>query len=157
MTTYQIVNDILRLVIPATCIVIGWLVVSNQQDKRERRKEIRDLVEEVTKIILIVREDVLEYFGEKNNDPTGPLADKIKLNLLLISQYLFLMKSAGLNIKVSQELIALRKTATGGFFETVDFKKQLENPQWLGNLRSESVELILAIQKAYFRQFKVKP
>lgn len=156
ITTYQIANDILRIAIPAGIVVVGWWIVSSQTDKRERRKEIRAIVEDLRKTILEIREDTVEYYGTENKISVGSLSDKIKLNFLLVSQYLLLLKNAGMVLNVSAELIALRKTATGGFFESKDFHKQTENPKWLSSLCSESVELILAIEKAYFRSFPVK-
>jgi hypothetical protein len=155
-TAYQIANDVLRIAIPAAIVVIGWWIVSNQNDKRERRKEIRSIVDELKEIILEIRADTIEYYSERNSEATGSLSDKIKLNFLLVSQYLLLLRNAGMAINVSAELIALRKTATGGYFENAQFRKQGENPKWLSGLCSESVELILAIEKAYFRSFPVK-
>lgn len=148
--------EILKLMVPALIVAVGWFVVSRQNDHRERRKEIRSLIDDLKDIILEVKNSVETYYSSPDSESVGRLSASIKLNLLLVSQYLFVLREAGLGIDATSELIALRKTATGNHFESAAFRKQLNDPYWFTNLNSQVAELILLLEKRYFTQFRLR-
>lgn len=44
-------------------LIIGWHVISRGNDRRERRKEVRALLNEIRSAILKVEEEAYEYYG----------------------------------------------------------------------------------------------
>lgn len=149
--------EISKLIVPIAFICIGWFVVSAQNDKRERRKEIRSLIDEVKDLCEDLRNEVLVYYSYENKKYSCAESRNIKLKFLLISEYVILLKSAGLLIDPTDEVIALRKLCIGGNFETRKFKDRVDKEgQFYAEVDAAFSELMMLFDKRYFSQFSVR-
>lgn len=144
---------ILQISVPALMIAAGWYVVHQNALRIERRKEAREFVEYIEKLIDEIYEDVTDYFLN-GNCHIGQKSASIKANFQLVSHYLFILKGLGLDPKCGSLLTRLRKISTGGFFETKNFKKQVEIPGWDAELAESSAQIKLAIRQSYYRWTK---
>lgn len=131
-------------------IVAGWFVVYNNSLKIEKRKEAREFVQDIEILIDKIYVDVISYYtnGEEH---IGPDTSLIKSNFLLISHYLFVLKSLGLNPNCSQYLTQFRRSSTGGFFETKEFKNQCNVPGWDSEIANSASQLKLSLRICYYK------
>ena len=130
-------------------IAAGWYVVYRNSLKIEARKEAREFVDHLDGVIDSLHRSIIRYYCE-NEQHTGDLSSSIKAEFLLISHYLFLLKGLGINFTGGALLTNYRKAATGMFFETVEFKKQRDIPNWEAEVASLAAQLKLALRRAYF-------
>lgn len=116
--------EIARLVIPSVLVIIGWLVVFNQQKKnnfnQEFRKEIKEKLDELHEDIRQLRQDCIDYYVAEAPRPDLPvvirvLTDDIREKSVTLSKSI--MDQNGLN-GVYDTLSELVNSATGGVFET---------------------------------------
>lgn len=146
----------IKLMLPFAVIVVGWFVASNLQDNRERRKEIRSLVDETKRCIQDSYKLTLEYYSKSNKTPINSLSSQIKFQNMLISQYFIVLNQAGLKTGGSTEIIQYHKMSTGDVFETSDFRTRIDDIEWKSGLTSSAYELLILLEKRYFSQFKLK-
>lgn len=154
--TSAITIELIKIALPFLAAVAGWFVASRFQDKRERRKEIRSIIEEAKKCIEKSFRLTLEYYSSSNKSPISSLSAEIKFNNMLISQYFIILNSAGLKTGGSAEIIAFQKLSTGDVFETKNYRNRINNPDWKAEITAASHELMFLLEKRYFDQFKIR-
>lgn len=139
----------LQIAVPAIIIIAGWFVIYNNSLKIESRKEARDFVDKIENLIDSLQHDINQYYSVNENH-IGNYSSNIKAKFLLLSHYLFILKSLGINFRGSRLLTEFKKSATGGYFETQDFRKQAEIPGWEADLASLAAQIKLALRRSYF-------
>lgn len=140
---------VLQILVPASLIVAGWVVVFNNAKKIEARKEARDFCQNLVEFVDRLSLNVIDYY-KHNDQHIGPKSSKIKADFLLLSHYLFLLEGLGIKFKGSSTLNEFRKSSTGGYFETRSFKKQCEIPGWDAEIAALSAKMKIAIYRDYF-------
>lgn len=147
--------EIIKIGLPFGAAVVGWFVASRFQDVRERRKEIRSLIDEAKELINQSHSLTMEYYSTKNKTPINQLSAQIKLKNMLISQYFLIISQAGMPIKSSDEIINFTKLSTGDVFETKDFIKRFNDKEWQSAFTAATNELWMLLDKRYFSLFKI--
>lgn len=137
--------------------MIGWIIVSRQHDRRERRKEIRDLI----KLIEVRVDDVLksatEYYALDGDDPKcQAIAFKMRYGISGIDPLQKRLKAAGLDVKVSSEIRAFRQAVTGGSFDSIVRKKNDTNGWAVAEAAASGFELVGKLEETYFAAFPAK-
>lgn len=96
-------------------IVIGWWIVSRQNDKRERRREIRELIKTLEQRLDEITESVAEYYSvDGNSAKATELAPRIKAHVATVRMIVDRISAAGLPVNVVEQSVLLRQAATGG-------------------------------------------
>jgi hypothetical protein len=142
---------------PLVLTMIGWAVVSSQHNKRERRKEIRDLIRLLEQRVDNILEHASEYYSLDGTDKKCPLLrSKIVSNFTALSQLLARLRSAGLLLGADVEFISFKQAVTGGQFESQARKKI--DASSITTLESATVgfAFVSKIENAYFKSFPVK-
>lgn len=143
--------EAIRIGIPAMLIIAGWVVLYRNSRKIESRKELRSLVQHVIDISCEIQKDAEFYYGKDNKSHSGLVTSRIKSNFLLLSKYLYVLRSLGLDLSDAEILNNYRKTVTGGHFETKDYKKQVAIPGWEIELAQNHAAFKIWLDQAYFR------
>lgn len=126
----------------------GWLVVYRNSLRIEARKDARDFLEQIESNIDSLQGNIVKYYVD-NEQHIGHLSAQIKADFQLLSQHMFILKGFGIKVYGSDILTQYRKSSTGGYFETVDFRKQRDIPGWDADLSSLSAQLKLALRRSY--------
>lgn len=150
MNTLPPVYYMLQITVPALLIITGWFVLYRNSVKIEKRKEVRDFVDQITDLIDKISIDSQIYYSSLNSDSIGNLSCTIKSNFLLLSHYLFIMKGLGVEFQNSDYLIGFKKITTGGYFETSSYLKQSDIPGWQADCANNAAQLKLSVRLAYF-------
>ena len=149
------IYEIARIAIPFGAAVAGWFVASTLQDKRERRKEIRSLIEDTKTLILDSYTLTLEYYSSKNKSPVNRLSAEIKYKNMMISQYLIIINQAGLPTGGYDNVVRYTQLSTGDCFENAQFKERRNDDKWRADLTAAAQELAVHLDKRYFDAFQL--
>ena len=145
--------------LPLVLTMVGWWVVSRQHDKRERRKEVRELIGNVEQRIGEVLDLALEYYAlDGSSAKCIGLASKINTKISSVSQLLARLKKAGFDHQSTKQFIAFKQALTGveAEFESAERKKQGSNGQVLNRSTSAGLSLLSLIEGTYFAAFPVR-
>lgn len=154
--TLSDISGFIKDALPFISVAVGWFVVSSFQDRRERRKEIRALIDESKEIIEEVYTLSISYYCRDNKEYIGELSQKIEFKLMMISQYLIVINQAGLKTGGSQELIDFNQIVSGDRFETSNYTERFDDHEWRSELSPASQELIMHLEKKYFSTFRMR-
>ena len=135
--------------IAATAVsVIGWIIVFRQAMFIKHRDDIKNIIDNAKITVDDIFELSKNYYLE-NDDHIGFASSDIKSRFLLLSHYILLLKSKGVDVKLSPYVISFRKAIMGDYFETLDFKKQMEIPDRRSDITNGRSELNFRIEKTY--------
>jgi hypothetical protein len=142
--------------LPLVLTIIGWLVVSRQNDKRERRKEIRELIKQIEQRVDTIIGATTQYYSLHGKDSKcAELSTKIRHNISALDPLRKRIELAGLRCKIVTEILAFKQKVTGGQFESVDRKKLPVNDPYLSEVATAGFELVDKFEKSYFSTFPV--
>ena len=147
--------EVVKLALPSLTVIAGWYIVSLQQNRRERRKEIREIISDIKAHVDFIVSNSVKYFKEKDDQEADAIAGNMKYDSIMISKALLLLSTAGLNVDCSEEMTDFRNSAMGEFFETSDRKKQLSDPSWIQDLGLNAGTLLDKIETSYFTYFRL--
>lgn len=143
--------------LPLALTMIGWVIVSRQHDRRERRKEIRDLIKLIEVRIDDVLKSATEYYALDGKDSKcQAIAFKIRYGINGLDPLQKRLKAAGLAVKISPEIIAFRQAVTGGSFESSVRKKSDANGSIVAEAAAAGFELVAKLEETYFAAFPAK-
>lgn len=142
-------------VIPFGLTIFGWFLLAKQADRRERRKDIRDLIDDVRDRLSQIEQRTAEYTHAKQTDAkVTVLAAQIKADIQAIPQLINGLIKAGLPFKRWDLLGALRQAATGGDFDTKDRKVGDSGRMMLVGVAA--TDLSVSLDDVYFDAFPIK-
>ncbi len=123
----------------AAVTIFGWFVVFRQSLILKSREDVRGLVDTAQSIVDEIYELSKKYYTD-NDDHIGFISSDIRSRFLLLSLYVSLINKKNAKYDVEHYVIQYRKAIMGGFFETTEFKRQMEIPDRradISNFRSE--------------------
>lgn len=129
--------------------VLGWIVVFRQTSIIKYRDDVKVIVQKSEDTVNRLF-DLAKYYYQENDEHIGFASADIRANFLLLSHYLILLRHFGLETKLESYVVAYRSAIMGGYFETTDFKKQLEIPDKRSDISNTKSELNFRINKSYF-------
>ena len=142
--------------LPLALTIVGWVVLSGQQDKRERRKEIRELVRMIESRVDKILELTTEYYGLAGSDPKcASLEQIIFQSFNAIRTIRGRLVSAGFRCNVDSEYLKFHQAATGGDFQSRSRLPNTENIEVIGPIAACGFTLVGKIDRAYFEKFSV--
>lgn len=68
MEASQIFWELVRVAVPSALVILGWRIVSEGNDKRETRKEIRAFLDRTISSAEKIRDNSIKYFTEMGVD-----------------------------------------------------------------------------------------
>lgn len=152
-TTFEYVTPYLPVIIT----ILGWWIVSRQNDRRERRKEVRELVKQAEQRVDAVLSLAMEFYALPGKDPRcAELAAKIRYNLGTLDPLRQRLDANGLKCDAVSEIIAFKQSITGGEFESQARKKLAQNSHFLVEAAATGFALIDKFERAYLLAFPVK-
>ncbi len=102
-------------------VIIGWMIVSKDNNKRELRKEIRAQVTEIGRMVDALVKEAAEYYCKPGSDPTTvTLALQIKRDLKRVSMAAQRLRAINAHFDVGDALTELRQHVSGGGFDSAE-------------------------------------
>ncbi|MCY1298749.1 hypothetical protein D9M68_753510 [compost metagenome] len=136
------------IVTPAL-VVIGWVIVNNQNNKREERKELRSALNEVISFIDGIENDAIAYHTEKREAFSSSDALLVKLNKLSLK----LAHSRLPEESYISSYIKFNESITWSNFMTNKFQRQSKNSDLVWDIRDASSDLKGHLETAFFTKF----
>lgn len=135
--------------IPSLVTIVGWMIVFRQTMMIKHREDIHNIVISTQKAVDEIYDLSIKYYGEENSSHMGFISSDIRAKFLVISYYLILLKEKGIKPQVNKYVIFYRTAVMGGYFETVDFKKQVEVPNRRSDISNGRSDLNFQLEKMY--------
>jgi hypothetical protein len=143
--------------LPVIITILGWWIVSRQNDRRERRKEVRELVRQAEQRVDSVLGHAMEFYSLPGKDPKcAELAAKIRYNLGTLDPLRQRLDANGLKCEAISEIIAFKQSITAEEFESQARKKLAQNSHLLVDAAATGFALIDKLERAYLQAFPVK-
>jgi isoleucyl-tRNA synthetase len=140
--------------LPLIFTIIGWWVVSRQNDKRERRKEIREQIKQFEqRIDAIIAATIQYYILDGKDAKCAELSTKMRYNISVLDPLRKRIELAGLNCDIVNETLAFKQAVTGDKFESASRKKLQANDPLLLEVANAGFELVDKFEKSYFSTF----
>lgn len=144
------VAQVFGQVISWLVIVIGWRFISRDNDRRERRKEVRALLTEIRSAILSVEAEAYEYWGMPATG-SEKVARKIKRDLKHLAGMVTTLKGLNPKFDLDNLLNKYRQDLTGSDFEGLVRPARPSNDGLFVEISQSAVELTSAMNE-FFRQ-----
>jgi hypothetical protein len=143
--------------LPLIFTMIGWWVVSRQNDKRERRKEIREQIKQFEQRVDAVIAATTQYYMLDGKDAKcAELSTKMRYNISVLDPLRKRIELAGLQCDIVIEILAFKQAVTGDKFESMSRKKLQANDPHLSEVTNAGFELVDKFEKSYFSCFPVR-
>lgn len=143
--------------VPWIVAIVGWYVVARQNELRERRKDIRELLNAVEQRVGGVCSDWLEFSGtEVNSREALELEAKIRFGVNSIQPLVLLINDAGLECNVTGNIVLFRQEVTGVDFESVTRKVSDFDPARFGMISLIGMDLVRSLELTYFATYPMK-
>ena len=133
--------------LPLLLVVIGWLVVNSQHNRRETRKEGRALIDAAKKLVQEIAKNAVAYHCDGKDDVAFDIKASLEALEIELERTPHFFKVSPLMYK----FVKFSEAVTGGQFESASREKlPVTAPLILDILRSRNV-LLSELE----RQFKV--
>ena len=131
-------------------------MVSRQNDKRERRKDVRELVVSLDQLLFDVLKNWQEYSSLDGDKPEALiLSARIKSQVSSVPQLLHRISLAGLKLNLDNELILLRQQVTGGDFDSKTRKATDFSEDRSSMISLASLSILRCVEERYFETYPV--
>jgi hypothetical protein len=131
------------LLAPAV-LVAGWYVVNQQNENRETRKEIKEIVDETIDLVNAIHKQARHYHLAFSRDIETE--ESLRYELQELERKLGLLRICGLGEVAA---VSLRRAITQQNFGTQEFITQAENAELLQGIGMEAQALNHAIVQGY--------
>ena len=140
--------------LPVAATVLGWIVVSRQNDVRVRRQEIRDFIDELRERCDNAVQAADTYWNTKADAAErASAAIKLKAAFPGMTRILKSAAAAGLQFEDWALVVEIRQAATGGTFDQKGRRPRAMDRERILDTALAVEDLIAAVDDAYFRQF----
>jgi hypothetical protein len=143
--------------LPLALTIVGWLVVSRQHDKRERRKELRELIKQIELRVDDALSLTTEYYAIDGKDARcDELGAKIRYKLNALGPLQTRVRTGGLDVKATDEIVEFKQSIMGGSFESKSRTKMVSGGAVIAEAAVAGFALVDKFEKAYFDTFKLR-
>ena len=109
----EILGSITTQVVTWALVVLGWVVVSGGNDKREQRKEIRTLINEISSDLNSLHTMCVNYYTSAPGGAEESLSIQIKTSIDAIEKKVNLLARQNRKFSITSKVVRLRRVATG--------------------------------------------
>lgn len=131
-------------------VVLGWLIVNWQNNKREERKELRSSLTDISKNIEGIEDSAITYHTSLAR--TLPLEKTINLNISRLSSKIRHLRFDSENVKLS--FIELKKSITLDNFETNRFAQQNSDSEITDSIRLACDKLKDSLEDEFSKHYR---
>ncbi|WP_157314881.1 hypothetical protein [Chitinibacter sp. GC72] len=154
---FDLYRSVIAPTIAIVLVVIGWLLVSRDNNRRELRKELRGISSEIGKLGEVLSEKCYQYFSSvEDEDKRYQLAFEIKTVLDKIETSFCGMSKINKNFKNEFLVLNLRGAVTNNqFFETANFKRLDARDQIHLNIKLKIKDIETHIDEVILRTYVI--
>ena len=138
-------------------VIAGWRIVSNDNNLREKRKELRADIGKVIDVVDALEIKAIKYYMLGVNDETRLLEVEIKRDLKVLEAKLTLLSASESRFQTANMQRDLQTTLTGGDFEQSNRQPRLHNDGKLIEISSSTRELISFVESTYIAKYTSVP
>lgn len=136
-------------------VVVGWLWVSKDNNKRESRKELRANLNEIRELVLTIEGAARTYFQKPPADEEGHrLGFQIKRDLQHLAGRLTSLKICDKTLVFDNEMAGYRSCITGRDFESNAREVRHYDDLLFLEICNSGQSLIDTIERAYAQKYK---
>lgn len=131
-------------------VIIGWLIVNWQHNKRIRRNETRERLDQVSESLLKLEQMAIEYHTAKKRD--DKLACSIRAAMERIDRAIYrlgLANAADFNPKI----IDLRRAITLQNFDSRKYERKNPSSEFIDRISHSTSELIELLESKYLIRY----
>lgn len=132
-------------------IIVGWVIVNSQSNKRETRKEVRASLLELYKHLDGIEEAAFEYHT-KVGDPA--VARRIKRDILQIAPRIRMAIRGRMKVLSWSPVSKFRSAVTLDNFDTAQFVPKLPTDPIFDGISAAKVDLIANLEAAFGRAYR---
>jgi len=130
-------------------VLVGWFRLTNENNKRQLRKEVKERIDEIQELLNAIEDDSYEYYSLPQGPEAERLALRLKTKVSSVGHHLNVLSGIDAKYSCSGLLIRLRRSVTGGAFESVERVPILLSDPIFQSISSSVVEISRAIDRAY--------
>ena len=131
-------------------IVAGWMVINNQNNRRETRKEVRASLLELYKFLDEIEDSAYEY--HTTDGDTGK-ARKILRAIQQIAPRIIMARRGPIVFHYTKALTNFRRAITFENFDTSTFERKRPEDPFFDAIAAAKRELITALELAYSQAY----
>lgn len=134
-------------------VITGWYVVNDKNNDREKRKEVRSLIDSIQNILDDIEKEAIQYH---TNDQSEELSFQIKRNLNNnLSSKVKILKLKGFEIgKCDKYRKQLRQAITLNNFDTEKFEPQAFTSEIVRDILNRKGNFINEIETCFSKNYK---
>ena len=130
-------------------IIFGWLVVSRDNDRREQRKEIRSMLNDISKLIIDIQDDAHSYYVSSPDSTSSFKELKIKEKIQRLERMIDIVGQQKAGFKKKKELISFRRLVTGRQFESKERTALPSEHRLHLEISASAKDLILSLESKF--------
>jgi hypothetical protein len=140
--------------IAVSFVVVGWLVIEKFARRREHRNDIRELVKNFDAYLEDIVQTALTFYSLSGATPEAKtLGASLKFKISNLKIMVETLSLAGINIDASEQIIKLRRSTTGGEFESLARQPVAPTSPQLVQIAADAAELAGVVRVAFYRSF----
>jgi len=127
-------------------IIVGWVIVDSQNNKRETRKEVRASLLDLYKHL-----DAIEDAAFLYHSTTGDASEarKITRDIQQIAPRIVMARRGRMRVNYAQPLAAFRKAVTYENFDSIGFVSKKPHDQMFESIEACKKNLIATLESAF--------
>lgn len=131
-------------------IAAGWVVVNDQNNKRETRKEVRTSLLELYKVLDEIEDAAFEYH---TTDGDAGKARKIVRAIQQIAPRIIMARRGPIKFHYTNALAGFRRAITFTNFDTSTFERKQPEDHFFDAIAAAKRELITSLELAYSQAY----
>ena len=136
-------------------VIVGWIVVTRDQDNRFRRNEIRSVMNDLKKLLNEIENCSIDYWPIPGNaENAHELSRIIKQRIQWLAHYKRILSRDDKNLLVDEEMKKLRQAITGDDFDSPARQAVRKNSSKVLKILRRSNEFAEAIELAYEKKYE---
>jgi hypothetical protein len=148
------------LIGPASTLIaaiIGWVIVERFARKRERRTDLRTLIQVLDDSIDRIVTLAGDFYALDGKDKQAPIiANSIKAKLATLATHLNTIRQGGVDLNTDLEMRTFRQAVTGDAFESAIRPPIPLDSVKMATIRMTGEDLILKVKAEFFRSITKK-
>lgn len=132
-------------------VIVGWLVINSQHNRRETRKEIRAALNDLYEMLNEIEDDAFKYHTGGGD---AALSRKIKRRVGQLHSRVNLAFINTIDTRCGSEIAAFRKAVTLQNFDTVSHTALPITDPMFENITGTRERLVIALEQAFLNRYR---
>jgi hypothetical protein len=132
--------------------IVGWLIVERFARRRERRTDLRTLIQVLDDSIDRIVNLAADFYALDGKDKQAPIiANSIKAKIATLATHLNTIRKGGVELNTDLEMRTFRQAVTGGAFESAERPPISSDSITMATIRMAGEDLSLKVKAEFFR------